>query len=210
MTIPAENYSNQCCVTGILLVGDQLIEGDETIVISVGAGIGYALASTSACGTVGRSSITSTIIDDDLNLITTNTANVSATANGANMSFSVQVRNSGPIAGTNVSLTESLPAAVTLISATPSVGTYAAPNWTISSLVSGATATLTVVARVNATTPGSSALVNSVTAARGTNHGDPTTVGDDLTETITVPNAPGMTILKTSSPASYLTVGTAL
>ena len=52
--------------------------------------------------------------------------------------------------------------------------------------------------------------MNSVTAERGAIQGDPTTVGDDLTETITVPIAPAMTILTTSSPASYSTVGTAL
>ena len=210
VTIPAGNYNNQSFATGVLLVGDQLIEGDETVVITVGAGTGYALASTSACGSVGRTSSISTIIDDDLNLITTKTANVSSAANGANVTFSVVVRNAGPIAGTSVSLIESLPAGMTLISATPSAGTYTNPNWTIPSLAVGASATLTVVAQVNATTAGGSSLVNSVTAERGAIQGDPTTVGDDLTETITVPIAPAMTILTTSSPASYSTVGTAL
>ena len=210
VTIPAGNYNNQSFATGVLLIGDQLIEGDETVILTVGAGTGYTLASTSACGTVGRTSISSTIIDDDLNLITTKTANVSSAANGTNVTFSVQVRNAGPIAGTNVSLIESLPAGMALISATPSAGTFTNPNWTIPSLAVGATATLTVVAQVNATTAGGSSLVNSVTAARGAIQGDPTTVGDDLTETITVPNAPAMTILKTSSPASYSTVGTVL
>ena len=208
--IPAGNYNNQSFITGIRLIGDQLIEGDETIIVSVGAGAGYALASTSSCGTVGRTNIISTIIDDDLNLITTKTANVSSAANGTNVTFTVQVRNAGPIAGTNVSLSENLPAGMTLISATPSAGTFTTPIWTIPSLANGASATLTVVAQVNANTAGGSSLVNSVTAARGTDQGDPTTVGDDLTETITVPVAPAMTILKTSSPASYSTVGTAL
>ena len=137
VTIPAGNYNNQSFATGVLLVGDQLIEGDETVVITVGAGTGYALASTSACGSVGRTSSISTIIDDDLNLITTKTANVSSAANGANVTFSVVVRNAGPIAGTSVSLIESLPAGMTLISATPSAGTYTSPNWTIPSLAVG-------------------------------------------------------------------------
>jgi large repetitive protein len=209
VTIPAGTYSNQAFASGILLRGDRVIEGNETITFSVAGGTGYALASTTVCGAPPVTSVTATIIDDDLNLITTKTANVSTAANGTNVTFSVQVRNTGPLTGTNVALTESLPAGMTLMSATQSTGSYVNPVWTIPSLASGATATLTVVAQVNANTAGSSALINSVTAAQG-DQGDTTTAGDDLTETITVPNAPAMTVLKTSSPASFSTVGTAL
>ena len=209
VTIPAGTYSNQPFSSGILLVGDKAIEGNETIVMSVAGGTGYSLASTTVCGAPAVTSTTATIIDDDLDLITTKTANVSTVANGTNVTFSVQVRNIGPLVATNASLTESLPVGLTLVSATPLTGSYVNPVWTIPSLASGATATLTVVAQVNASTAGSSALVNSVTAARG-DQGDPNTVGDDLTETITVPNAPAMTVLKTSSQASFSTVGTAL
>lgn len=209
VTIPAGSYNNQAFSSGIRLIGDRVIEGNETIIMSVGAGPGYTLASTATCGAAPNTSTTANIIDDDLNLITTKTANVSTAANGTNVTFSVQVRNSGPLVGTNISLTESLPAGMTLISATPSTGSFANPVWTIPTLASGGSATLTVVAQINANTPGNSVLVNSVTAARG-DQGDPNTVGDDLTETITVPLAPAMTILKTSSPASYSTAGTAL
>ena len=209
ITIPAGTYSNQAFASGILLRGDRVIEGNETITFSIAGGSGYSLASTSVCGAPPITSVTATIIDDDLNLITTKTADVSTAANGSNVTFTVQVRNTGPLTGTNISLTESLPAGMTLVSATPSAGGYVNPVWTIPSLASGATATLTVVAQVNAGTAGSSALINSVTAAQGS-QGDTTTAGDDLTETITVPNAPAMTILKTATPTSYSTAGTAL
>jgi hypothetical protein len=39
------------------------------------------------------------------------------------------------------------------VSATPSVGTWTAPNWTIGNFANGANATLTITATVNASGP---------------------------------------------------------
>ena len=70
------------------------------------------------------------------------------------------VTNRGPSPATDVVITDALPAGLTLVSATASQGSYAAPLWTVGTLSeTGAPATLTIVATVTA--PG--ALVNTAT-----------------------------------------------
>ncbi|WP_188711475.1 DUF11 domain-containing protein, partial [Alteromonas lipolytica] len=80
---------------------------------------------------------------------------------GDNVSFTLTVNNAGPDAATNVVVTDPLPAGFTFVSTD---GSYNATTglWTVGSLASGATATLTIVA----TTTDSSAVTNtaSVTA----------------------------------------------
>ena len=62
-------------------------------------------------------------------------------------------------------VTDALPAGLTFVSATPSQGTYVAPDWTIGTLSeTGPPATLTIVATVTA--PG--ALVNTATITQQT------------------------------------------
>jgi uncharacterized repeat protein (TIGR01451 family) len=83
---------------------------------------------------------------------------------GSNVTYTVTARNNGPSDAHAVRVTDRLPTGLTLVSATPSAGTYtpASGAWLIGTLASGASATLALQATVTS----SLAIVNqaSVTA----------------------------------------------
>jgi mucin-19 len=69
---------------------------------------------------------------------------------GSTVTFSVKVKNSGPVNATGVQVTDLLPAGLTFVSSTVTHGTYASATglWDVGPLLNGATATLTIVANV--------------------------------------------------------------
>ncbi|WP_281321893.1 gliding motility-associated C-terminal domain-containing protein [Flavobacterium aestivum] len=72
---------------------------------------------------------------------------------GTDVSFTITATNNGPSDATNVNVQDVLPSGYTFVSATPSTGTWTAPNWTIGNLANGASATITIVATVKASGP---------------------------------------------------------
>jgi uncharacterized repeat protein (TIGR01451 family) len=142
---------------------------------------------------------------DNLNLITSNDCDADLSVNktastlsptvGSQLTFTVEAKNNGPNAATGVVVNDQIPAGYTLVSATPSTGTWTAPNWTIGNLANGANATLTVVAAVNAT--GSYANTATITGTEP----DPNPGNNTDTET-PVPTpapAPSIALVKTGA-----------
>jgi uncharacterized repeat protein (TIGR01451 family) len=84
-------------------------------------------------------------------LTLTKSVNNSTPTIGSNVTFTVTAQNIGPVTAPNTVVTDVIPSGYTLVSATPSVGTWSAPNWTIGNLAVGATPTLTLVATVRST-----------------------------------------------------------
>ncbi len=125
----------------------------------------------------------------------------------------VVTNNGGPTNATNVSLTDIIPAGLTYESHTVTTGNYnrASGVWTLGNLAVNSTATLEITVKVNAGTKGLT-IVNTTTAAKG-DQTDPTTVGDDLEETIVVSLPPtatndssnGNTTNQPSTPLHILT-----
>ena len=118
---------------------------------------------------------------------------------GDTVTFQIQVTNNGAAQATNVSLTDLLPTGLTATAGngTISQGSYNAATglWTIGTLNSGASATLTLEGTVDVG-QGGNTLTNVTTAATG-DQNDPTTVGDDLTEQVTVTNDANLVTVKT-------------
>ena len=78
-------------------------------------------------------------------LAVTKTASDIIHLGGDNFSFTVTATNNGPNTATGVTVTDTLPAGVTLISSTPAAGTtFANPTWTIGSIPSGQSRSLTL------------------------------------------------------------------
>ncbi len=68
---------------------------------------------------------------------------------GDTVTFTVTATNNGPSDAAAVTVLDSLQSGYGFVSATPSTGSFTAPNWTIGALAEGATATLDIVATVN-------------------------------------------------------------
>ena len=127
-------------------------------------------------------------VDELANLITVKTlaSGTSTPAEGDTVTFDIEVTNDGPNAATNVDLTDLLPSGLTATAGNGAItqGTYDATSgvWSIGSIANGASATLTLEGTVNVGSGGAT-ILNVTTAATG-DQPDPTTIGDDLTESV--------------------------
>ena len=116
---------------------------------------------------------------------------------GDTVTFQITVTNNGAAQATNVSLVDQMPAGITLTGNTTSQGSYNAATglWTIGTLNDGATATITLTGTVDVG-QGGNTITNMTTAATG-DQDDPSTVGDDLVETVVINDAADLATVKT-------------
>lgn len=80
----------------------------------------------------------------DIQLI--KTADTTTLDAGDTITFTITAQNYGFDPATNLVITDNLPPGLSVVSASPDTGTWAAPNWTIGTLNSGVLATLEIVA----------------------------------------------------------------
>ena len=138
--------------------------------------------------TVGDDLDESVVVNDAADLVTVKTlaSGDSTPEEGDTVIFQIEVTNNGAAQATNVSLTDALPAGITLTGGALSQGTYDAATglWTIGTLNNGDVATITLEGTVDVG-QGGNTITNVTTAATG-DQIDPSTVGDDLEESVDV------------------------
>ena len=126
---------------------------------------------------------------------------------GDNVTFTIRLDNLGPSVAQAVSLTDTLPAGLQFVSATPSVGGFAGGVWTVGNVAVSSTQTLTLVAKVLAPASGPvSAQTNTATATSPTPDPNP---GDNTGTSTVVPKQADVAVFKTvdnSQPAIGETV----
>ncbi|CAM5619022.1 hypothetical protein SSPIM334S_02745 [Streptomyces spiroverticillatus] len=132
---------------------------------------------------------------------------------GSTVTYTVEVANSGTDKAERVALDDKLPAGMTLVSATPTVGTVDRSDdpvlhWKVGEVpANGGKATLTVVAKVNQNSSGTQKLVNQVWETSGPRPAipDANKCTTDATracsgENSEPPSAPKLTMEKKASP----------
>ncbi len=139
----------------------------------------------------------STTVNPSANLSITKTDSPDPVLVGQNLTYTIMVTNGGPSSATGVTVTDTLPAGVTYVSATPSQGSCSGTSTVtcnLGTLANGASATVTIV--VTPTTTGTKSNTASVTSSVN----DPNTSNNSSTASTTVNPSANLSIIKTDSP----------
>jgi uncharacterized repeat protein (TIGR01451 family)/gliding motility-associated-like protein len=132
----------------VLVLDDVFYEATETVTAQI---------SNSSFGAVNITTpiISGDIIDDDhADIYLTKTVDNDNPGEGDQITFTITVTNNGPSPLTSLVVTDIIPSGLTFVDATPSTGTWTAPDWTIGSLPVGNTETLLISVSVDAGTGG--------------------------------------------------------
>ncbi|MGL2994043.1 PKD domain-containing protein [Flavobacterium sp. TSSA_36] len=145
--------------------------------------------------------LTEPIIVTCANLITEKTVSNPNPSEGETITYSIKVTNNGPSDATGVSLVDILPLGIAYVSNNQGADyNYGSGIWTVGNLANGATKTLNIDVTINSGSAGKT-IINKTTAAKG-NQSDPSSLGDDLIETINVKNGADIILTKVVNNAT--------
>jgi uncharacterized repeat protein (TIGR01451 family) len=140
----------------------------------------------------------------------TKTAGPNPVVAGTNLTYTIKIGNSGPSAASNVVVKDTLPAQVSVLTVTPSVGSCTAGipgnplqplTCTMDSLASGGSATITVLTTVSSAVPQGTVINNNAVISSAVN--DPNNANNSATAPVTVNARADLAIVKTSDAAVY-------
>jgi len=137
---------------------------------------------------------TITVGNSIADLVTKKTADNPAPVEGETFTYTLKVENHGPADATNVSLEDKLPEGLSWLRDDAN-GSYnpASGHWAIGDISNGDKKELHITVIVDKYA-GGKVITNTTTAASTPDQEDNTTEGDDLNETVHVPEAPTITI----------------
>ena len=155
------------------------------------------VTTTTADLVTANNSATATInICTNADLAIVKTVNQNSVQAGNQITYTLTVTNNGPSVSNGVVVTDNLPTGLTLVSASPSVGTWNAPNWNIGSLTPGASVELTIVAQTAPSLlPGN--LLNTASVTSTTS--DPILTNNSSSVGVTITVAADLEVIKTAS-----------
>jgi len=119
-------------------------------------------------------------------IVLTKTVDNSTPNEGDEVTFIITATNNGNATATNLVITDNMPSGLTMLSASLTKGTWSTPDWNVGTLEANSSASITIVARVNAGTSGES-IINSVSNTQ--DQTDKNIDSDDNSETINVQNS---------------------
>ena len=176
----------------------------------------FITAGFSNSATDGTSCIFAGAQQADLNLRKTVVPLTAVTA-GQTVTFTIAIGNlSGGSPAQNVTITDQLPPGLNFVSASTTAGTYNTPTWTIASLPSGTTQTLTLVATVRTTGTTTASFANVATVGSVSQAGtttviplpDPVPGNNTSTATASVTVSANLGIAKTNATTTVAAGGT--
>lgn len=126
------------------------------------------------------------------------TATPAAAIAGANLTYTLQVTNAGPDSASNVTVTDSLPPGVAVVSVSPGCVVASRVTCSVGTLASGAGATFAIVVAVSSRVANGAALVNTATVAA--NEVDPSPANNTASVSTTVARQVDLAITKTDQP----------
>jgi uncharacterized repeat protein (TIGR01451 family) len=126
-----------------------------------------------------NNSASATETPQEADLALAQTATNFTPAVGSDVTFTVSLLDNGPDQATNVFVADVLPAGVSLVSATPSQGSYGGGEWTVGTVAAGASATLQITVQVTS----SSSQTNTATIL-GADQFDPNTANNSASVTL--------------------------
>ncbi|MDQ3666920.1 MAG: PQQ-dependent sugar dehydrogenase [Acidobacteriota bacterium] len=179
-----------------------------TITTTAGTPLGDHIASiTGTSGTIMNSiPVTLRVIDpSSVDLLLDKSASPNPAQVGLNLSYRVTVANNGPALATNVSMSDTLPAGVSFVSATPSQGSCnggGPVTCALGNVAVGATAVITIV--VNP--PATGSIINTATVSASETDFDTSNNSATIT-TFIQPFAPSPTMLDDNLVVSTVVTG---
>ena len=171
------------------------------IIATVNAGTGGTSITNTVSNAQDQTDLNTTTDDDnevisvnnDADIVLTKTVDDGTPDEGQTITYTITVTNNGAAQATNLIVTDVLPAGISFVSATPTVGTWSSPNWTIGTLNNGDTETISITATVDVGSGGTT-ITNTISNTQ--DQADNNSTSDDNVEDIIVNNDADIVLTK--------------